>query len=133
MTPLLNTLIETLMNLLSFLLVTVIIVTLSRLSAKLAGRKELENLSAAIGEVSLMAAQTVDELQQTAVADLKSASADGKLSEEEIRLLGESLVTLTTAKLGKPVTDIITAAGVDLVALIRSAGESRVLALKQEA
>lgn len=131
MTPLLNTLIETLMNLLSVLLVTVITVALSRLSAKLAGRKELENLSAAIDEVSAMAAQTVDELQQTAVTGLKSASEDGKLSEEEIRLLGKSLLTLTTAKLGRPVTDIISAAGVDLAALIRSAGEARVLALKQ--
>lgn len=132
MNPIINSLIENLISLLSVLLVTVITVALSRLTAKLAGHKELENLSAAISEVSLLAAQTVDELQQTAVSGLKEASADGKLSDEEIRLLGKSLVTLTTAKLGAPVTGVLNAAGVDLAALIRSAGEARVLALKQE-
>lgn len=43
--------------------------------------------------------QTVLELQQTVVDDLKAASADGKLTQDEITELGKKLLQGTLAKM----------------------------------
>ena len=79
-----------------------------------------------------MAIITVGELQQTIVDDLKANAADGKLTKEEIAMLGEKLVEKTLEKMSQPVYNLLNAAGTDIIALIKGAGEDWINSLKNE-
>lgn len=114
------------------LILTLIGVFGAWLSAKLAKKTELENINAAQQEVIAMAKQTVGELQQTLVEELKAASADGKLTNAEVVSLGEKLYNKTQAKISAAAKSILQAANVDLGTLIRGAAEDWILALKSE-
>lgn len=119
-----NVIIETLVEILAAVVLMLITVFGTWLSAKLAKRTELQNINAAQKEVIGMAQLTVGELQQTVVEGLKESSIDGKLSEEEIKELGELLYNKTVAKMSESTFNLLSAAGVDIVALIYGAGES---------
>jgi len=75
---------------------------------------------------------TVRELQQTLVEGLKAAHEDGKLTKDEIAMLGKKLLEETVKKMSEPTANLLAAAAVDLTALIRGAGESWIAALKKE-
>ena len=77
-----------------------------------------------------MAQQTVMELQQTVVDNLKAASADGKLTKEEIAELKELLLDGAMDKLSDTAKNMLTAAGVDISAVIRGAGEAFIRQMK---
>ena len=70
---------------------------------------------------------TVRELQQTLVEGLKAAHEDGKLTKDEIAMLGKKLLEETVKKMSAPAADLLAAAAVDLNALIRGAGESWII------
>lgn len=76
--------------------------------------------------------QTVEELQQTTVADLKKSREDGKLTKEEIAMLGDKLVEGVVDKMSLPAANLLAAAAVDLTALIKTTGESWVAKMKTE-
>lgn len=79
-----NVIIENLVQIVATLIVTLIGVLGAWLTAKIAKRAELSNISTATDEAIRAAQTTVLELQQTTVDKLKAASADGKLTKAEI-------------------------------------------------
>lgn len=99
---------------------------------KVGKREGLEGISTATDEVIKMATITIGELQQTIVNDLKANAADGKLTKEEIVMLGEKLVEKTLEKMSQPVYNLLNAAGTDIIALIKGAGEDWINSLKNE-
>ena len=99
---------------------------------KVGKREGLEGISTATDEVIKMAIITIGELQQTIVNDLKANAADGKLTKEEIVMLSEKLVEKTLEKMSQPVYNLLNAAGTDIIALIKGAGEDWINSLKNE-
>ena len=92
----------------------------------------LTNINIAKDEVIVAAQLTVEELQQTVVEGLKAAHEDGKLTKDEIAILGQKLLDGVFAKMSTPTAQLLEAAGVDLVSLIRGAGEAWLLEIKKE-
>ena len=99
---------------------------------KVGKREGLEGISTATDEVIKMAIITIGELQQTIVNDLKANAADGKLTKEDIVMLSEKLVEKTLEKMSQPVYNLLNAAGTDIIALIKGAGEDWINSLKSE-
>ena len=113
------------------LLITLIGVLGAWLTAKIAKRTELNNIAAATDAVINAAQLTVLELQQTVVEGWKAASADGKLSEDEIKQLGAMLYQKTLEKMADSTKDLLNAAGVDITAIITGAGEAMIQTMKR--
>lgn len=112
------------------LVLTLIGVLGTWLTLKLGKKEELAAINAAKDEVINAASLTVLELQQTLVEGLKAAHEDGKLTEEEIKMLGDKLVEGTIDKMSAPAAKLLAAAAVDTTALIHGAGEAWITKLK---
>ena len=125
-----NIIIETVVQIFAALLLMLISLLGTWLTAKLAKRTELANIAAATDEATRVAQQTVMELQQTVVDNLKAANADGKLTKEEIAELKELLLDGAMDKLSDTAKNMLTAAGVDISAVIRGAGEAFIRQMK---
>ncbi len=123
--------IETAVQIVATLLITLIGVLGAWLTAKLAKKTELTNINAATNEVVNAAQLTVLELQQTVVEGWKAASADGKLSQDEIAELGKMLVQKTMEKMSDSAKSLLTSAGVDITAIITGAGEAMIQSMKR--
>ena len=123
--------IETAVQILATLILTLIGVLGTWLTAKIAKRNELANINAATNEAIGAAQLTVLELQQTVVDGWKAASADGKLSKDEITQLGTMLIDKTMEKMSDSAKNLLTAAGVDITATIKGAGEAMVQNMKR--
>ena len=128
----LNILIEGAVEILSVLLVTLIGVLGTWLTLKIGKKQELAAIAAAQEEVIKLAQLTVEELAQTTVEKLKASHEDGKLTRDEIALLGTMLLDGVMTKMSDPTAKLLKAAAVDVKALIRSACESWVTAIKAE-
>lgn len=102
------------------------------LTAKIGKRQELASIAAATDDATEAARRTVLELQQTVVEGMKSASADGKLSADEIERLGILLLEKALAQMSNPAKQVLAAAGKDVCAIIQSAGEAMILAMKKQ-
>ena len=120
----LEILIEHAANIVSTLLITLIGILGTWLSAKLARRLQLDNINKAKDEVIKAAEQTVRELQQTFVNGWKAAHSDGKLTNDEIKTLGTKLIDGVLMKMSTPTFDLLNAAEIDIEALITSAAEA---------
>lgn len=94
--------------------------------------KQLETVYAAMGQLEAVVKNVVGELQQTLVEGLKEASEGGKLSQEDIILLGKELIEKTTAQLSDPASDTLKAAGIDIEAMIHSIAEAYISKIKRE-
>lgn len=94
------------------------------LATKIAKREELAGIAAATAEVTSAAQQVVMDLEQTVVGKLKDASEDGKLTESEIEQLAALLLEKAMAQISAPAKKLLTAAGKDVAAMIRTAGEA---------
>ena len=115
----------------STLVITLIGLLATWLTAKLNKHMQLKNLSDAIDECLKMTQITVGELQQKFVDGMKAANEDGKLTKEEVTQLNASLVAYTRNKLSPSIIDIITSAGVDINQFILDAGENYIQGLKK--
>ena len=102
------------------------------LTAKIAKRNELATIAAATNEATETAQRVVQELQQTLVEGMKASCEDGKLSESEIEQLGALLLSKAMAQLSEPAKNVLAAAGKDVSAIIQSAGEAMILAIKRQ-
>jgi len=100
------------------------------LTVKIGQREELRNINAAQQEAIDMARQTVMELQQTVVDGLKAAHEDGKLTKEEIDELGKALLLQTKSKMSFAAIRVLSAASVDIDAIIKGAGEAWINKIK---
>ena len=122
--------IENLVEIVTAAAITAIGVAGSWALSKLGQSKKLGTIAAATDEAIAAAQITVGELQQTVVDDLKAAAADGKLTPEEIHTLAVALVDGAMAKMSTPACNVLNAAGVDVVALIKGAGEDWISQIK---
>ena len=102
------------------------------LTAKLAKRNELAAIAAATNEATDAAQRVVLELQQTLVEGMKASCEDGKLSNSEIEQLSAMLLNKALAQLSEPAKNVLAAAGKDVSAIIQSAGEAMILAIKKQ-
>ena len=116
-------LIENAVNIAAAFFIALIGVLGAWLTAKLGKSTELDTVNRAQQELIKLAQITVGELKQTVVDGMKAAHKDGKLSKEEIAQLGHLLFEKTTAKLSASAMDVLTAAQVDISALITGTAE----------
>ena len=123
--------IETAVSVLANLAVTLIGVFGAWLLMQISKSQKLSTINTAVGELTNAAEQTVLELQQTVVDDLKAASADGKLTKEEVEVLGKKLIDGTIAKMSGSAMDVLKAANVDVNAIITGAGEALIARIKR--
>jgi len=100
------------------------------LTAKLGKATQLDTVNHAQQELIKLAQITVGELKQTVVDGMKAAHKDGKLTKEEIAQLGQLLYEKTTAKLSASAMDALTAAQVDISALITGTAEHLIAGMK---
>lgn len=124
--------IETTVSVLANLAVTLIGVLGAWLLAQISKTQELKNINTAVEELTGAAEQTVLELQQTVVDGLKEASADGKLTKDEIERLGKLLLKGTLAKMSDSGIKVLKAANVDINAIVTGAGEALIARIKRE-
>ena len=122
---------ETVMQIVGTLLITLIGVLGAWLTAKIGKRNELVNIATATGEAVNAAQITVLELQQTVVEGWKAANEDGKLTDEEIEELGYLLVNKTVEKMSDSAVNLLVSAGVDITAIIKGAGEAMIQRMKK--
>ena len=125
--------IENLVKIAAALLLMLVGVLGTYLTALASRRAETKNLHDALYELTNAARVTVCELQQTTVEPLKAAAADGKLTEDEIAALRALLLQKTREKLLPATLELINAAGADIEALITGAAEAMINAMKQPA
>lgn len=125
-----NALIENGVQVAVSLVVALIGVAGTWLSIQIGKVKKLQTVKLATDEAKDAAITTVLELQQTVVDDLKAAAVDGKLTKEEIAKLKNDLISMSMAKLSDTSVKILTAAGVDISAIIAGAAETMVGQMK---
>ena len=119
-----DVIIENIVRIVAALLMMLISVGGAYLTSLIARNEKLKSIGMATQQIVDAALQTAGELQQTMVNDLKEASADGKLSKEDIATLGRDVVELTLLKLTQPTKDLINGAGGDVEAIIHGATEA---------
>lgn len=122
--------IETIVSVLANLAVTLIGVLGAWLLAQISKSQQLSTINTAVGELTKAAETTVLELQQTVVDGLKEASADGKLTKDEINQLGKLLLEGTLAKMSDSGLNVLKAANVDINAIVTGAGEALIARIK---
>ena len=116
-------LIENAVNIAAAFFIALIGVFGAWLTAKIGKATQLDTVNRAQQELIKLAQITVGELKQTVVDGMKAASKDGKLTKDEITQLGQLLYEKTTAKLSASAMDVLTAAQVDISALITGSAE----------
>lgn len=122
--------IETLVSVAANLAITLIGVLGAWLLAQISRTHKLDSISAAMDQLTEAAELTVLELQQTVVDDLKAASADGKLTQDEINDLGKKLLEGTLQKMSESGINVLKAANVDINAIVTGAGEALIARIK---
>ena len=125
-----NALIESGVQVLVALAVALIGVAGTWITVQIGKVKKLQTVQIATDEAKNAAITTVLELQQTVVDDLKAAAVDGKLTKEEIAKLKNDLLSMSMAKLSDASVKVLTAAGVDISAIITGAAEAMVGQMK---
>jgi outer membrane murein-binding lipoprotein Lpp len=127
-----SVIIETIVSIAANLAVTFIGVLGAWLLAQIGRNQKLKTISTAVEELTNAAEQTVLELQQTTVDALKAASADGKLTQDEITDLGQKLLSGALAKMSDSGIEVLKAANVDINAIVTGAGEALIAQMKEE-
>ena len=116
-------LIENAVNIAAAFFIALISVFGAWLTATLGKATQLDTVNRAQQELIKLTQITVGELKQTVVDGMKAAHKDGKLTKEEIAQLGQLLFEKTTAKLSASAMDVLTAAQVDISAMITGTAE----------
>jgi hypothetical protein len=124
--------IETVVSVLANLAITLIGVAGAWLVAQIGKTQQLKTINAAVDELTNAAETTVMELQQTVVDGLKEASADGKLTQEEITNLGKLLLEGSMAKMSDSAMNVLKAANIDINAIITGVGEALIARIKRD-
>lgn len=125
-----NILIENAVNIAAAFFIALIGVFGAWLTVKLGKATQLDTVNRAQQELIKLAQMTVGELKQTGVDGMKAAHSDGKLTQNEIVQLGQLLYEKTTAKLSGSAMDVLTAAQVDISALITGTAEHLIAGMK---
>ena len=131
-TSIADILIENAVNIAAAFFIALIGVFGAWLTAKLGKSTQLDTVNRAQQELIKLAQITVGELKQTVVDGMKAAHTDGKLTKDEIAQLGQLLYEKTTAKLSASAMDVLTAAQVDISALITGTAEHLIGQMKED-
>ena len=123
--------IETIVSVLANLAITLIGVAGAWLVAQIGKSQQLNTINTAVDELIDAAETTVLELQQTVVDGLKEASADGKLTQEEITNLGKLLLEGMLKKMSDSGLGVLKATNVDINAIVTGAGEALIARIKK--
>lgn len=123
--------IETIVSVFANLAITLIGVAGAWLVTQIGKSQQLNTINTAVDELIDAAETTVLELQQTVVDGLKEASADGKLTQEEITNLGKLLLEGTLKKMSDSGLGVLKAANVDINAIVTGAGEALIARIKK--
>ncbi len=105
-------------------------VGLTWLVTRMAETEKFKSLSEVLSQLSSTVEDTVHELQQTVVDNLKAAASDGKLTPEEVQVLNSKLLEMVKAKMAQPAINLLTAAQVDINTLIMGMAESAIKKMK---
>lgn len=132
MNPMTAVILETIISIVANLVITLIGVLGAWLVAQIGKNQKLNTINAAVGELTNAAETTVLELQQTVVEGMKAASADGKLTKDEIAELGKLLLEGTLKKMSASGIKVLQAANVDINAIITGAGEALIAKMKRD-
>ena len=97
---------------------------------RIAKTEKFKSLSEVLTQLSTTVDDTVHELQQTVVDGLKAAASDGKLTQEEVSALNAKLLELVKAKMAQPAIDLLSAAQIDINALIAGMAEAAIKKMK---
>lgn len=100
---------------------------------RIAKTEKFKSISEVLTQLSTTVEDTVGELQQTVVDGLKAAASDGKLTQEEVSALNAKLLELVKAKMAQPAIDLLSAAQIDINALIIGMAESAIKKMKSSA
>ncbi len=123
--------IETVVSILANLAVTLISVFGAWLLMQINKSQKLMTIHEAVDELTKAAEQTVLQLQQTVVDDLKAATVDGRLTQEEVDDLGKKLLKGTLIKMSDAGMGVLKAANVDINAIVTGAGEALIASMKE--
>lgn len=123
--------IENIVKITAALLLMLIGVLGTYLTALASKRAETANVAEALRSLTEAAKTTVGELQQTVLNPLKEAAADGKLTKAEIASLRDMLIAETKRKMLPSTINLINGAGADIEAIILGVGESLINKAKQ--
>ena len=126
-----NILIENAVNIAAAFFISLIGVFGAWLTTKLGKSTQLDTVNRAQQELIKLAQITVGELKQTVVDGMKAAHKDGKLTKDEIVQLGQLLYEKTSAKLSASAMDVLTAAQVDISALITGTAEHLIAGMNE--
>ncbi len=124
--------IETAVSVMANLAVTLISILGAWLLMQISKSQKMKTIHEAVDELTKTAEQTVLELQQTVVDDLKQASIDGKLTRDEIDVLSKELLKGTLIKMSDASMSVLKAAGMDVNAIVTGAGEAMIAAMKKK-
>ena len=124
-------LIENAVNIAAAFFIALIGVFGAWLTTKLGKATQLDTVNRAQQELIKLAQITVGELKQTVVDGMKAAHKDGKLTKDEIVQLGQLLYEKTSAKLSASAMDVLTAAQVDISALITGTAEHLIAGMNE--
>lgn len=97
---------------------------------RIAKTEKFKSISEVLTQLSTTVEDTVGELQQTVVDGLKAAASDGKLTQEEVSALNAKLLELVKAKMAQPAIDLLSAAQIDINALIAGMAEAAIKKMK---
>lgn len=100
---------------------------------RIAKTEKFKSISEVLTQLSTAVEDTVGELQQTVVDGLKAAASDGKLTPEEVSALNVKLLELVKSKMAQPAIDLLSAAQIDINALIMGMAESAIQKMKSSA
>lgn len=100
---------------------------------RIAKTEKFKSISEVLTQLSTTVEDTVGELQQTVVDGLKAAASDGKLTPEEVSALNAKLLELVKTKMAQPAIELLSAAQIDINALIIGMAESAIKKMKSSA
>lgn len=130
MEQIINAIISNAVSIVAAIVIGLAGVALQYLKVLIATKLKMDTLAKAIAELDGDIAGVVGELQQTVVDDLKAAAADGKLTQDEIRMLKQDLLEGVRDRLSDDATAIIEAAGIDIHNYILSEAEAVIHSIK---
>lgn len=127
-----QTILEMCINIIGQIVTILVGIALTWVIAKIGKNEKFKTIALALDGLNQATQTTVLELQQTMVQNIKNASADGKLSSEEINMLSQLLLEKTLDKMNQASINVLQAANVDINAAIIGAGEALISQLHEK-
>jgi len=130
MEGILSIIIQYVAEIIGLILISAIGILGTHILNKINQSKKLNNIEAAVIQVTAATQETVRRLQQMLVDNYKETASDGKLTSEQIAELKTKTQLITYGQLGQPIIDLLNAAKLDVTDLITNAAEAYINEIK---